>query len=112
MVVLSGGEATGTLLLHQKEPPYGEVEISGSIFNLTTGIHGFHIHTLGVLDGGCGSTGGHYNPYKVRRRLERGKEGKRGKERVWKERGREERSVRGKEGGSEGRKDSRKSEFF
>ncbi|XP_050691426.1 uncharacterized protein LOC126983035 isoform X2 [Eriocheir sinensis] len=64
VVVLSGGEATGTILLTQHNPPNGEVEIVGTIFNLTTGIHGFHIHTTGVLDGGCGSTGGHYNPYK------------------------------------------------
>ena len=24
--------------------------------------HGFHVHTDGDIEGGCGSTGGHYNP--------------------------------------------------
>ena len=25
--------------------------------------HGFHVHQYGKLDGGCGSTGSHFNPH-------------------------------------------------
>ena len=29
---------------------------------LPEGLHGFHVHTFGTLDTGCGGAGGHYNP--------------------------------------------------
>lgn len=38
------------------------MSIKGTIKNLTPGLHGFHIHELGDLRGGCKSTAGHYNP--------------------------------------------------
>ena len=31
---------------------------------IAPGLHGFHVHTLGVDGYDCGSTGGHFNPYK------------------------------------------------
>lgn len=63
VVVLGGGEATGTLFLTQEAPPTGEVHIEGTINNLTPGLHGFHIHEKGSFENGCISAGGHYNPY-------------------------------------------------
>ena len=45
--------------LSQQSP----VRISGQISGLTpNALHGFHIHMKGDISGGCGSTGGHYNP--------------------------------------------------
>ncbi|XP_047487608.1 superoxide dismutase [Cu-Zn]-like [Penaeus chinensis] len=61
-VVLTG-EAQGTLTLTQSNPPVGATVIEGVISNLSPGLHGFHIHQLGDLTGGCKSAGGHYNPY-------------------------------------------------
>ena len=34
----------------------------GQVTGLSPGKHGTHVHTLGDLREGCGSTGGHYNP--------------------------------------------------
>lgn len=45
------------------EPTHVSIEIEG----LTPGHHGFHIHELGNLAGGCASTGSHYNPESVSR---------------------------------------------
>ena len=43
---------------------YQIVEIEGEISGLTpNSLHGFHIHQKGDITGGCGSTGGHFNPY-------------------------------------------------
>ncbi|KAJ8917786.1 hypothetical protein NQ315_010692 [Exocentrus adspersus] len=38
------------------------VTVSGTVSGLKEGKHGFHIHALGDLSGGCTSTGGHFNP--------------------------------------------------
>ncbi|XP_064093333.1 superoxide dismutase [Cu-Zn]-like [Macrobrachium nipponense] len=62
--VVLQGDAQGTLTLTQKEPPVGATHIEGEILNLTPGPHGFHVHDLGDLSGGCVTAGGHYNPYK------------------------------------------------
>ena len=37
--------------------------ISGELFNLTPGLHGFHVHELGDLSDNCAGAGGHYNPF-------------------------------------------------
>uniref|UniRef100_A0AAG5D4T3 superoxide dismutase n=1 Tax=Anopheles atroparvus TaxID=41427 RepID=A0AAG5D4T3_ANOAO len=44
------------------EPVFIEINVLG----LAPGKHGFHIHEKGDLTDGCASTGGHYNPDKVR----------------------------------------------
>jgi len=44
------------------EAVFIQVEITG----LTPGKHGFHVHEKGDLSGGCLSTGGHYNPDKLK----------------------------------------------
>jgi len=43
----------------------GATTLNGTIDGLAAGLHGFHIHELGDITGGCTSTGGHYNPRKV-----------------------------------------------
>jgi len=42
------------------------VFIQVDIVGLTPGKHGFHVHEKGDLSGGCVSTGGHYNPDKLK----------------------------------------------
>ena len=37
----------------------GPVKITGTVVDVTPGLHGFHIHELGDLTKGCSSTGGH-----------------------------------------------------
>lgn len=37
----------------------------GVIYNLTPGLHGFHIHETGALGNKCQDAGGHFNPFKV-----------------------------------------------
>lgn len=43
------------------EPTHVSITIEG----LTPGHHGFHIHELGNIAGGCASTGSHFNPGSV-----------------------------------------------
>ncbi|XP_047486592.1 LOW QUALITY PROTEIN: superoxide dismutase [Cu-Zn]-like [Penaeus chinensis] len=38
------------------------VHVTGMVYGLTEGKHGFHIHTAGVTGADCSSTGGHFNP--------------------------------------------------
>jgi len=37
---------------------------TGTLTNLTDGLHGFHIHESGDLSGGCASARAHYNPFR------------------------------------------------
>jgi Cu/Zn superoxide dismutase len=37
--------------------------IRGAVSNLTTGLHGVHVHTYGDLGNGCLNAGAHYNPF-------------------------------------------------
>lgn len=43
------------------EPVLIEIAVVG----LPPGPHGFHVHEKGDITGGCGSTGGHFNPDRV-----------------------------------------------
>ena len=36
--------------------------ITGSIYGLKPGRHGFHVHQEGTLENNCKASGGHYNP--------------------------------------------------
>jgi len=43
----------------------GVTKIWGTVFDLTVGLHGFHIHEKGQLGNNCKDSGGHFNPAKV-----------------------------------------------
>lgn len=45
----------------------GPVQIEGTVHGLSDGKHGWHVHTLGNAQGGCGGdfTGGHWNPFQA-----------------------------------------------
>lgn len=60
----SSRNVTGILKIVQT-PPDGPVTITGTIYGLTEGLHGFHVHEKGDLSMGCTSAGGHFNPENV-----------------------------------------------
>ncbi|KAH7928410.1 hypothetical protein BV22DRAFT_1004867 [Leucogyrophana mollusca] len=64
VVVLSGASpVTGTVTFTQSSKD-GPVTVSGEINNLDpSSKRGFHIHALGDISGGCGTTGAHFNPF-------------------------------------------------
>ena len=51
--------------LKQKHPG-AAVVISGQIYGLSKGLHGFHIHMKGALTNECKDAGGHFNPTMVK----------------------------------------------
>lgn len=57
-------KVTGTIDLVQ-DSCSGTVSITGTLNGLSDGEHGWHVHTLGNAQGGCGKpfTGGHWNPF-------------------------------------------------
>ncbi|CAL8090706.1 unnamed protein product [Orchesella dallaii] len=66
VVVLNVGGGVASppdVLLLEQENAAAPVKITGTITNLTPGNHGFHVHESGNVTGGCGATGGHYNPH-------------------------------------------------
>ncbi|KAG7169674.1 Superoxide dismutase [Cu-Zn]-like 3 [Homarus americanus] len=63
-VAVLEGSVEGTLVLTQDTPPTGATRVEGTITGLTPGLHGFHVHQFGDLSGGCGTAGGHYNPFR------------------------------------------------
>ena len=44
------------------QTPGAATQIVGEVWGVSPGAHGFHVHELGDLRGGCGGLGGHYNP--------------------------------------------------
>lgn len=61
LVSASGSQVTGEIYLHQ-QGPLAPVEISGMVFGLTPGLHGFHVHQNGSVDDNCAAAGPHFNP--------------------------------------------------
>jgi len=61
---IGGGTNNGSLELNQDQPT-SPVRITGTLTGLPKGQHGFHVHMSGDIRGGCGSTGGHFNPNKA-----------------------------------------------
>ena len=58
----AGGAEIGFARLH--EDGTGRVHLTVHAAGLTPGLHGMHLHAVGVCDGGAGfgSAGGHFNP--------------------------------------------------
>lgn len=59
----SGQDISGNVTFTQLAD--GKVQVLGSIFGLSQGEYGFHIHEKGDITGGCLSTGPHFNPEHV-----------------------------------------------
>ncbi|XP_029053644.1 uncharacterized protein LOC117609876 [Osmia lignaria lignaria] len=51
---------TGELTITQSAD--NTVEITGTVYGLTEGLHGFHVHEKADMREGCNSTGPHFNP--------------------------------------------------
>ena len=60
----NGSNTTGTLFLHQASPQ-SPVIIEGTLYNLESGVHGFHVHENGDTGNDCIDAGGHFNPTNV-----------------------------------------------
>ncbi|XP_046744337.1 superoxide dismutase [Cu-Zn]-like [Diprion similis] len=58
------GNVTGELKLTQNSSD-SPVTITGTIYGLPDGLHGFHVHQAGDLSNGCVSALGHFNPDKL-----------------------------------------------
>ena len=59
LVEANGSGVSGSIRLTQN---LGVIIITGSILGLSTGLHGFHIHTTGATGNNCADAGGHFNP--------------------------------------------------
>ena len=58
--VLEGEVVKGTITF--KDLGNGQTHVTGEVTGLAPGLHGFHVHQFGDYSGGCGTTGGHFNP--------------------------------------------------
>jgi len=59
--MLVGEVVKGEITFTQTEG--GQTQVTGEVSGLEAGKHGFHIHQFGDYSSGCGSTGGHFNPF-------------------------------------------------
>uniref|UniRef100_A7UL77 Superoxide dismutase [Cu-Zn] n=1 Tax=Macrobrachium rosenbergii TaxID=79674 RepID=A7UL77_MACRS len=55
------GDVAGTIVFHHMRGST-TIHIEGNVTGLTPVLHGFHIHTYGVVGGDCGAAAAHYNP--------------------------------------------------
>ncbi|XP_064113354.1 superoxide dismutase [Cu-Zn]-like [Macrobrachium nipponense] len=55
------GDVGGVIVFHHMRDST-TIHIEGNVTGLSKGLHGFHIHTYGVVDGDCGAAEAHYNP--------------------------------------------------
>jgi len=59
--LVAGGDSGVTGKLHIVQG-FGHVHITGQIYGLKPGLHGFHVHMNGDLGDNCKAAGGHFNP--------------------------------------------------
>lgn len=52
---------TGTIYLREEAPGQGVI-LTGDIYGLTSGLHGFHVHQDGAITDECRDAMGHFNP--------------------------------------------------
>jgi len=56
-----GSGVTGTLTVEPNNQ--GKIRITGKVYGLEPGTHGFHVHEHGSIGNDCMDAGGHFNPY-------------------------------------------------
>jgi len=56
-----GSGVNGTLTLEPDSQ--GNLRITGKVYGLEPGTHGFHVHEHGSIGNDCMDAGGHFNPY-------------------------------------------------
>ena len=66
-LVEANHSGTKGLLILTGSSTSSEVSVTGHIFNLAVGKHGFHVHTTGATGNNCADAGGHFNPTNVSR---------------------------------------------
>ncbi len=64
IVEAAGSGVKGRLFITQNYT-FKTVTITGQIYGLKKGLHGFHVHETGKLGNDCKDAGGHFNPFKV-----------------------------------------------
>ncbi|XP_069192291.1 superoxide dismutase [Cu-Zn] isoform X2 [Procambarus clarkii] len=60
-LVPGSNQISGRLEIHRS---YNGLVFVGTVYGLTPGKHGFHVHEKGDLGDGCKAAGGHFNPFK------------------------------------------------
>jgi Cu-Zn family superoxide dismutase len=60
----AGSGVSGSLNIYEYDENY-PILISGTVFGLEPGAHGFHIHEVGATGDECKAAGPHYNPLMV-----------------------------------------------
>ena len=53
------------LVTFDQESSTSSLRVKGSLYGLTPGLHGIHIHEIGATSNGCADSGSHYNPFEV-----------------------------------------------
>nr|QBH65889.1 superoxide dismutase [Phthorimaea operculella granulovirus]QBH66019.1 superoxide dismutase [Phthorimaea operculella granulovirus]QBH66149.1 superoxide dismutase [Phthorimaea operculella granulovirus]QBH66279.1 superoxide dismutase [Phthorimaea operculella granulovirus]QBH66409.1 superoxide dismutase [Phthorimaea operculella granulovirus] len=61
-VCILQGDVSGTIQFIQDKPSM-PMTITGVLYNLPEGNHGFHVHEFGDTSNGCTSAGEHFNPH-------------------------------------------------
>ncbi|KAL0266671.1 UNVERIFIED_CONTAM: hypothetical protein PYX00_009155 [Menopon gallinae] len=61
LIPAAGQQVGGEIYFHQADS-IGPVEVTVSVFGLTPGLHGFHIHQNGNVSDNCKAAGSHFNP--------------------------------------------------
>merc|ERR1712222_59209 len=59
LVSAGGSSVKGQIYLSYRD---GLTKVWGTVFDLSLGLHGFHIHQNGKLNNNCKAAGGHFNP--------------------------------------------------
>ncbi|ENN71916.1 hypothetical protein YQE_11411, partial [Dendroctonus ponderosae] len=62
--IVNNGTSKVDGVVYFKESTNG-ILVTGNITGLTPGSHGFHVHAIGDISGGCLTTGAHFNPKNV-----------------------------------------------
>jgi len=65
VAVIQGAGVSGVVRFTQTGGPTSPVSVTGNLTGLSPGHHGFHVHQLGDMSGGCKTMAGHFNPLEL-----------------------------------------------